>query len=103
MADFMDNTVGIVIGSHPEPTYWPYGPERRTATYWNRLVWSDLYDRFRESAEMIDRDSERYRLMSEAARRRMTRTASRPIVTTALRRAPVLLPEPGQEVLARAS
>jgi hypothetical protein len=103
MADFMDNTVGFVIGSHPEPTYWPHDPEKRTATYWNRLVWSDLYDRFRESAEIIDRDSERYRSMSEAARRRMTRTASRPIVTAALRRALELLPEPGQEVLARAS
>jgi hypothetical protein len=65
----LDGAVGFVIGSHPEPTYWPHDPEKRTATYWNRLVWSDLYDRFRESAEIIDRDSERYRSGQEVLAR----------------------------------
>ena len=34
MADFMDEQVGFVIRTHPEPTYWPHDPEMRTETSW---------------------------------------------------------------------
>ena len=44
MADFMDDQVGFVVGTSPEPTYWPHDPEMRIETSWNRLNWSDLHD-----------------------------------------------------------
>src|SRR4029079_14909084 len=52
MADYMDDTVGFVIESHPEPSPWPHDPERRLETYWHRLVWSRLREAFVTSSEV---------------------------------------------------
>ncbi len=92
MADFMDDRVGFVIQTHPEPTYWPHDPEMRTETYWNRMVWTDLRDHLLAAAEMADTDPHAYRVMAEAARSRMAGYAGREVVTEALREALGRLP-----------
>ena len=93
MADFMDDKIGFVIRSFPEPTYWPHDPEMRTETYWNRMVWSDLRDHLLASAELVEEDLPRYREMAAQARSRMLRYASRDVVEVALRNALENLPE----------
>ncbi len=92
MADFMDEQVGFVPRTHPEPTYWPHDPEKKTETYWNRMVWSDLRDDLIESAALIEDDPDRYREMAETARVRMAEYASREVVEEALREALSHLP-----------
>lgn len=71
MADYLDERVGLVVGAHPEPTFWPHDPERRIETTWNRLVWSDLRDRLLEGAEVVRTDRARYDRLAAAARDRM--------------------------------
>jgi glycosyltransferase involved in cell wall biosynthesis len=93
MADFMDDRVGFVPGSHPEPTYWPHDPEMRTETYWNRMVWSDLRDHLLAAAEMAEGDPGRYREMAEAAQARMEGYATRKVVEGALRETLARLPQ----------
>ena len=92
MADFMDDQVGFVPRTHPEPTYWPHDPEMRTETYWNRMVWSDLRDSLRAAAEMVEDDPDRYRVMAKAARARMAGYAGRDVVEASLREALARLP-----------
>jgi glycosyltransferase involved in cell wall biosynthesis len=92
MADFMDDRVGFVPSTHPEPTYWPHDPQMKTETYWNRMVWTDLRDSMLACAEMIENDPDRYREMAEAARARMAGYAGRDVVEAALREALAELP-----------
>jgi glycosyltransferase involved in cell wall biosynthesis len=92
MADYMDDRVGFLLPSHPEPTHWPHDPEHRYETTWNRLVWSELHARFLRSAAIADDDRARYDELSAAARERMTRFATRAAAADALRRALSLLP-----------
>jgi glycosyltransferase involved in cell wall biosynthesis len=92
MADFMDDRIGFVIRTHPEPTYWPHDPEMRTETSWRRMVWSDLHDHLLAAAAMVEEAPEDYRAMAEAARSRMAGYASREMVADALREALGQLP-----------
>ena len=92
MADFMDNEVGFVLGTNPEPTYWPHDPEMRIETSWNRLVWSDLHARLLEAAALADNDLEGYQAKARTARERMRSYASREIVAKALEEALRQLP-----------
>jgi glycosyltransferase involved in cell wall biosynthesis len=87
MADFMDDQIGFIIRTNPEPTYWPHDPEQRTETFWNRMVWSDLRDHMLAAVEMVEDDPARYREMAEAARAKMAGYASRGVVEEALREA----------------
>jgi hypothetical protein len=103
MADYMDDEVGFVIRSEPEPAPWPHDPERRLETSWHRLSWSDLLARFRESADVAESDPARYAALSGAARRRMRGYASRPGAAAALREALAQLPEAEGGALAWAS
>jgi glycosyltransferase involved in cell wall biosynthesis len=91
MADYMDEAVGFVPRSHPEPTFWPHDPERRAETERYRLVWSDIHDAFHASADLVDRDPDRYQAMGRAARTRMAAYASHDGVAIALREALELL------------
>lgn len=103
MADYMDNTVGFVLASHPEPIHWPHDPERRLETYRYRPVWSDLRDAFLTSAKAAEHDPGRYRAMSATARARLSRYASRAVATEALRDALALLPDSPSGTLGWAS
>ncbi len=87
MADYMDESIGFPIRSHPELTFWPHDPQGRYDTTWNRLVWSDLVDQFHESAALADTNRSGYQAMSSAARQRMSGYASHDVVETSLRRA----------------
>ena len=92
MADFMDEQVGFVLGTHPEPTYWPHDPATRIETSWNRLVWSDLHASLLAAADLVDHDFEGYQAKARVARERMERYAGRAVVTEALRAALKQLP-----------
>lgn len=87
MADYMDEQVGFVVESHPEPTHWPHDPEERIETTWNRLVWSSLRAAFRSSAELVARQPSEYQRLAAAARSRMIGFAGLDVVTDTLRRA----------------
>lgn len=76
MSDYMDDKVGFVLETHPEPTYWPHDPQRSFETYWNRLVWSDLHDQLLESAEVALNDRSRYEEMGRTAKARLKEMAS---------------------------
>ncbi|MBX6312141.1 MAG: glycosyltransferase [Isosphaeraceae bacterium] len=101
MADYLDETVGFILRSHPEPAPWPHDPEQRLETTRYRLVWSDLFDHFLASAAVADSDPARYAALAEAARRRMLARASREVAVEALERALDLLPEGGAQAQRR--
>jgi glycosyltransferase involved in cell wall biosynthesis len=104
MADYMDDAVGFVLPSHTEPTFWPHDPDRRLETHWHRLVWPALHARFLESAAVVSSDPDRFRALSEAARRRMLASASTLVVRDALCHALSLVPQKTQPAtFARAS
>ena len=92
MADFMDGDVGFVLGTNPEPTYWPHDPEMRIETTWNRLVWSDLHDSLVEAAHLVETDFAGYQAKAATARARMAGYASREVVAEALAEALRKLP-----------
>jgi glycosyltransferase involved in cell wall biosynthesis len=91
MADYMNDSVGFVPRTFPEPTYWPHDPEQRLETFRNRPVWSDLRDAFLTSARVAENEPERYARMAAAARARMAACASRETAEEALRYALDLL------------
>jgi glycosyltransferase involved in cell wall biosynthesis len=103
MADYMDESVGFVVRSQPEPAPWPHDPERRLETYWHRLDWSSLRDQFLASARVAERDQARYHALAAAARQRMRAQASREVAARAFREALALLPEGRTGTRARAS
>jgi glycosyltransferase involved in cell wall biosynthesis len=86
MADYMDDRVGFVIPSQPEPTHWPHDPQRRVVTTWHRPDWSILLDQFLRSADVANWRREEYDAMAGFARHRMMKYASANVVTTALER-----------------
>lgn len=85
MADFMDDQVGFVLRTFPEPTYWPHDPDMKTETFWNRMVWSDLHAHLLASADLVENDPDGYQAMAHVARNRMAGYASRQVVEDALR------------------
>jgi glycosyltransferase involved in cell wall biosynthesis len=93
MADYMDDEVGFVPRSYPEPTYWPHDPDQRLETYRYRPVWSDLRDAFLDSARVAEHEPGRYASMACAARSRMAGYASREAAANALREALDQLPD----------
>ena len=93
MADYMDDRVGFILSFSDEPTFWPHDPARLMATTWGRLAWADLYEKFLESARIVENEPARYRALSIAARARIAEVASRERATAAFRAALASLPE----------
>jgi glycosyltransferase involved in cell wall biosynthesis len=87
MADYMDDRVGFVLTSQPEPTHWPHDPQRRIETVWHRLDWSNLRDQYLRSAELAGPRRGEYDAMAAFARRRMKNYASVDVVSQAFGRA----------------
>jgi glycosyltransferase involved in cell wall biosynthesis len=85
MRDYIDDSIGYVIESHPEPTFWPHDPDRRMETTWHRLVWADLRAKMLASAELVENDQSSYDKLASSARRRMTVYASRDTVARSWR------------------
>jgi hypothetical protein len=93
MADYMDEAIGFVVASDPEPTHWPHDPSKRSETHWHRLDWSSLLDRYRTAAAVASSDLARYYDLARHARDRMARLAGLPVAASALRQALELLPD----------
>jgi glycosyltransferase involved in cell wall biosynthesis len=93
MEDYMDDAIGFVVRSHPEPACWPQDPERRMETTWHRIVWDSLRAQFVESARVFDADRARYDALAAAARRRMADYAGEAAVMAHLGRVLALLPD----------
>jgi hypothetical protein len=87
MADYMDDRVGFVVDSHPEPTHWPHEPQKQIKTSWQRLVWPSLHDQYVRSAELATSDLAGYAAMGERAVARMKNHASLDVATKAFGRA----------------
>ena len=68
MADYMDDRVGFVVASQPEPTHWPHDPQKRIKTSWQRLDWSSLHDQYLRSAELASSHRAGYEAMAASAR-----------------------------------
>jgi glycosyltransferase involved in cell wall biosynthesis len=86
MADYMDDRIGFVVASHPEPTHWPHEPQKRIETSWHRLVWSSLHDQYVRSALLASSSHAGYEAMGAAARLRMKNYASVDVVARAFGR-----------------
>ncbi len=93
MADYIDEQVGFVVRSGPEPTIWPHDPERRFETTWYRLVWSDIRDGLLQAAQIAEHDRGGYRALSDAARARMAAHAAPEVVARAWDQALTHLPD----------
>jgi len=93
MADYMDDAVGFVPRSFPEPAYWPHDPERRLETSRYRPLWADLRDALLASASVADHDPGRYAAMAQTARDRLASYADRHAAAVALREAVDLIPD----------
>jgi glycosyltransferase involved in cell wall biosynthesis len=87
MADYLDDRVGFLVASQPEPTHWPHDPQKRIQTSWHRLDWSSLRDQYLRSAELAGSRTVEYGAMAAFARRHMKNYASIDVATEAFRRA----------------
>ena len=90
--DWVDESVGLLVASHPEPTAWPMDGLGKHATTWNRVVWDDLRDRLVESAAIADDDPVRYERLSADARERLAERTKAEDVAESLREALERLP-----------
>jgi glycosyltransferase involved in cell wall biosynthesis len=86
MADYMDDRVGFVIATQPEPTHWPHDPQRRIMTSWQRLDWPSLRDQLLRSADLASLNRDGYQTMADRAHDRMMKYASVDVVTQVFHR-----------------
>lgn len=71
MKEYLDDRLAILIGTQPEPTYWPWDPDKRITTSWHKLAVDEIAARVRSSHAIITRDWPRYRDMAACGRDRM--------------------------------
>jgi glycosyltransferase involved in cell wall biosynthesis len=90
--DWVDDAAGLLVASNPEPTSWPMDGLGKHVTTWNRVVWSDLREKFVESARIADDDPVAYERFSAEARDHMARRASVAALAATLGAALELLP-----------
>jgi glycosyltransferase involved in cell wall biosynthesis len=76
LADYVDDAVGFVVDSHPEPTHWPYDLSRRLATSWQRIVWQSLHDQIRAAYRTATADPDHYRRLAARGRERLRALAA---------------------------
>lgn len=103
MADYMDDQVGFVIRSDPEPAPWPHDPSRHLETSWHRLAWQDIHDAFLRSAAMAESNRPGYQTLASNAQDRLRAYAGQDVVEDALRRALALLPRASHGAMASVS
>ncbi|HEU5115189.1 MAG TPA: hypothetical protein VFT74_00790, partial [Isosphaeraceae bacterium] len=85
MSDYVRPDASFLIGSDPEPTHWPHDPDQRIETVWHRISWSDLRNRFLESADLVENDRSTYDRMAANARSSMAQYARLDLVVDRLR------------------
>jgi glycosyltransferase involved in cell wall biosynthesis len=76
MSEYIDDELAFVVDSRSEPTHWPWDPERRPATVWNRVLRPSLERQLRASYETVKDDARHYRQMAACGRERMNALAS---------------------------
>jgi glycosyltransferase involved in cell wall biosynthesis len=76
LIDYFRDDVGLVVASHPEPTYWPHDPDQRCSTTWHRIVWQDLHDQLRASYALAKQGLARYQALAANGRARIRGYAS---------------------------
>lgn len=96
MSDYFEESVGLVVESHPEPASWPHDIEQRVTTRWARIVWQSLHDQFRAGYEMARHNAGRYQAMAERARHRANEYASAARIWPTLAAALDAATQPGQ-------
>jgi glycosyltransferase involved in cell wall biosynthesis len=76
LTDYFGDEVGLVVASHPEPTYWPHDPDQRASTSWHRIVWQDLHNQLGASYELAKQDLGHYQTLADHGRERIQAYAS---------------------------
>ena len=76
MAEYVDEQLAFVVPSRDEPTYWPWDPEQRLTTTWQRLDRRRLTAQIEASYHAAKNDLPRYYEMSACGRERMRDLAS---------------------------
>lgn len=71
LADYVDDEVGFVVDSHPEPTHWPQDLSRRLTTTWQRIVWQSLHDQIRAAYRTATADPDGYARLAARGRERL--------------------------------
>ncbi|HEX7447092.1 MAG TPA: glycosyltransferase [Pirellulales bacterium] len=76
MAEYIDEQLAFVVPSRSEPTYWPWDPQCRLTTRWQRLDGRRLTAQIRASYHAARHERSRYGEMSQCGRERMRDVAS---------------------------
>jgi glycosyltransferase involved in cell wall biosynthesis len=87
LGEYVDDAVGWVIASHPEPTHWPHDPSRRLTTSWHRIVWQSLHDQLQAAYRTAIADPDRYARLAAHGRERLRAIAGAAVVWPRLRAA----------------
>lgn len=85
LAEYIDEDVGFVVDSHPEPTHWPHDSSRRLTTSWHRIVWQSLHDQLRAAYRTATADPVGYARLAARGRERLHALASGAAVWPRLR------------------
>lgn len=87
MADSLDEEVGLLVESAPEPASWPQNPVLEYITTWHRINWQSLHDQIRMGYELAKSDPHRLRMMGQKAREKMRQLVDAESVWPLLREA----------------
>lgn len=71
MAEYFDDTVGLVVRSSPEPAAIPHARSRVRQTRWHRMDWQSLYDQFQTSYQMAKEERTAYQALAQRGRTRL--------------------------------
>ena len=85
MADYVDADNGFLIDSSLEPCTWPQDPRSAYRSLRHRINAESLMKAFEQSYQVAMQDPDRYRSMSEKARRRLQQHCSEKVVESNLR------------------
>ena len=67
MADYVNESNAVIVGSHPMLWSWPHDERLLMRTHSNAIDWGSLRDAFRTAFDIATSDGARYRRMSSAA------------------------------------
>ena len=87
LAEYLDDQVGLVVDSSPEPAPWPEGFNQPPRALWQRISWQSLHDQIGASYELARQDVARYQALACRARARMAELASPDLARLHLRSA----------------
>jgi glycosyltransferase involved in cell wall biosynthesis len=77
LLDYVNEDANFLVGSSEELTIWPHDPKEKYMAMRHRIDWSDLVSAFRDSYDVVTMQPERYKKMSDCAKKRIAAFASR--------------------------